>query len=209
MEKTLTLEQFHDSYNYRLKNRQEFKKYSKISEKFVYEFENIDRKKFLVHVDLYILKKTKIKIYALKFFLKKHKNLKSKKFEKILNLPDSRMIFKTCAQILIDKYEEDTNVGFIVHGVTTQEDVTIKIKNHIRLRGAETSRRFRIYRLLAARYFSSQQFHYAQDESLNTIVVFPKIFNYDKTISDIENTFLSHYPTCNEIFCLPEPINLN
>lgn len=139
-----------------------------------YRFKTRYDRVYFVEIETYV-----DNVYIAKFYLRIHKNLKNK-YKFVINDGDGFRILSTCIQIA-KKINDDDNIasfGFI--GESCIGESTIKTK------------RYRIYSMIAAKYFSPNKYNHIRDEETSIYFLLNKL-NEKVSLKEIEKKLNSYY----------------
>lgn len=122
-------------------------------------------------------------IYAVKFYLKNHRNSPNK-YRLTTNTNEPRRIINTCINIMLSIYEDDSNASFGFIGSNGMNEDTYCC-----------TKRFRVYTTLMARYFSSDKFYHVQNKSKSAYLMVNRLTLKDNPnlLKEANEFFASQY----------------
>ena len=143
-----------------------------------YGFVTRQQNKYLVEVEEY-----QYSVYAIKFYLRNHKNNRSR-FEVLTGEQDAFRILSTCLKIITDtlplKEEPYASFGFMGAPLTKEG-------------GEANNKRFRVYRQIMQNRFSPQSFVHIANSEKNTYVLVNKANREHNLIEKIDTMFSQYY----------------
>lgn len=146
----------------------------------VYRFKTRLDRVYFIEVEVY-----ENNIYFAKFYLRIHQHLKTK-YKQIINDGDGFRVLSTC--ISLAKQISDTNklssFGFIGESRISES--------------MDNTQRYRVYKLLSAKYFDPKKYDHVKDE-INSIYFILNKSNPDLNINDISERLNEYYiiPECD------------
>lgn len=123
-------------------------------------------------------------MYAIKFYLKSHKDSK-KRYNLLVNDGDAFRVLSTCLNIIIDILEKQPFASFGFIGAPTSEEQAKQIEVN--------NKRFRVYRQIAQNRFSTKHFEHAMNSEKSTYIILNKQNKESKLLTKIETMFKQCY----------------
>lgn len=122
-------------------------------------------------------------VYAIKFYLKNHRNSPNK-YRLMTNTNEPRRIINTCVNVMLSIYEEDPKASFGFIGSNGIDEDTYCC-----------TKRYRIYTKLMARYFSNEKFKHLENKGKSTYIMLNKaaLQQNPNMIDDMREFFSRNY----------------
>lgn len=169
-------------YSYQLKAKESLHDSPYLLCKYTYTFKTYNHHAYVVIVEKY-----KYHLYAIKYFLKSHRN---SDFRYNYSTDDGRPRIKiyTCFSILQEIFNSDPDASFgFIGAESVSKHITIRVKRNnwqydlndkVYKEGSTNNRRYRIYKTIVDTFFDPAIFRYVKDIDMGMYIILNR--NYEK-----------------------------